>query len=390
MKILHVIANLSPDRGGPPKAALEMCRALARHGHTVTLYTTNAYGAGTLNVPIDRPVLVDGVSVHYFPIGRFRRWSFSWPLARALHDHVRKFDVVHIHSLYIFHTFAAAHYCRKYNVPYLIRPHGSLDPFLRRKSRVKKAIYHFLIEKRNLDHAAAIHYTTHEEMELAHRPVGIRAPGVVVPLGLNLDDYAVLPPRGTLRARFPQIGDKFIVLFLGRINFKKGLDLLARAYGEVACRREDVHLVIAGPEDEGYGRQVRAWIEEKDLLDRVTFTGMLLGQDKLAAFRDADVFVLPSYAENFGIAVIEAMACGLPVIISDQVNICREIAVAEAGIVVNCSVESLANGIHRVLDDPNLAERLGKNGYELVKQKFTWDTALGHLIPIYRKLTLNQ
>ena len=159
MKILHVIANLSPEKGGPPKAALGLCRALARDGHVVTLYTTNADGDDTLAVPTNRPVMVSGVSACYFPSGGFRRWSFSLPLGIALREHVKEFDIVHIHSLYLFHTFAAAYYCRRYGVPYLIMPHGTLDPFLRRKSRFKKAVYNFLIEKRNLDGSAAVHYT---------------------------------------------------------------------------------------------------------------------------------------------------------------------------------------------------------------------------------------
>jgi glycosyltransferase involved in cell wall biosynthesis len=193
-----------------------------------------------------------------------------------------------------------------------------------------------------------------------------------------------------LREKFPKTHDKRIVLFLGRVCRQKGLDLLIKAFRKVVTLNGNVYLMIVGPEEKGYGERVRRWVSEESLGQYVTFVGPLYGRQKLAAYVDSDVFVLASYAENFGATVIEALACKRPVVISDRVNICDEIAGAEAGIVVNCSVESLANGIHRVLDDPNLAERLGKNGYELVKQKFTWDAALGHLIPIYRKLTLNQ
>jgi glycosyltransferase involved in cell wall biosynthesis len=257
---------------------------------------------------------------------------------------------------------------------------------LRRKSRIKKAVYNFVIEKRNLDEAAAIHYTTQEEMALAHKALRIRAPGVVVPLGVDLDEYATLPPRGTLRACFPEIGDKRIILFLGRLNFTKGLDVLSRAYGRVVRQRTDVHLVIAGPDEDGYGRKVRAWLTEGGVLDRVTFTGMLIGQEKLAAFADADVFVLPSYTENFGMAVVEALACGLPVVISNKVNIWREIAQAEAGLVVNCDSGELAEALLKIMDDTEGLKKLGAHGKILVQERFTWDSVANQMLQVYQTL----
>lgn len=387
MKILHVIAGLAPQGGGPHKAAPELCRALTCKGHEVTIFTTNADSKGVLNVRTDRPVLWEGVTIRYFPISWPRRWVFSFPLARALKKNVRTFDIVHIHSLYLFHTFVTARYCRQYGVPYLIRPHGTLDPFLRRKSRWKKTIYNFLIEKRSLDHAAAIHYTTQEEMNLAHYALKIRAPGVAVPLGLELKEYTTLPPRGTFRSQFPEIGDKFLILFLSRINFKKGLDLLARAYGIVARQRDDVHLVLAGPDNEGYEGQVRRWLAEERVLNRVTFTGMILSEEKLAALRDADVFVLPSYTENFGIAVVEAMACGLPVVISNKVNIWREVAKAEAGIITDCDASQVAEAILGLIDDPELRIKMGEKGERLVQKNFTWSKAAEKMIKVYTKIT---
>jgi glycosyltransferase involved in cell wall biosynthesis len=385
MRILHVIAGLSPEGGGPHKATPELCRALARLGHEVSLYTTNMSRQGVLNVPIDHPVVADGVTIRYFPIGRFRRWGFSWPLGLALRADIASFDVVHIHSLYLFHTFIAAWYCRKNQVPYLIRPHGTLDPFLRQKSRFKKAIYNLLIEKSNLDHAAAIHYTTQEEMDLAHNALGIRAPGIVVPEGVELGEYADLPPRGTFRVHFPTIGNDFLILFLGRINFKKGLDLLARAYGQIARQYSKVHLAIVGPDNEGYMRQVQAWLAKECVLDRVTFTGMLLSRDKLAAFADADVFVLPSYTENFGLAVVEAMACGVPVVISNRVNIWREVAQAEAGLIVNCDSGELAEALLKAMNDPEL-KKMGEKGKRLVQDRYTWDRVAIQMLQVYQSI----
>jgi glycosyltransferase involved in cell wall biosynthesis len=316
MKILHVIANLAPRYGGPAKACWEMARAVAQLGHEVSIYTTNQDGPGELAVPTDRPVWRDGVEIRYFPIQPPRFWGTSLPLAFALRQKIPAVDLVHIHSLYLFHDLVAGHYCRKYAVPYVMRPQGTLDPFIYRRHRGRKRLMEGLFEHRNIRQAAALHFTTAEEQELA-APFTFQTPRLVVPLGIDFDEFAVMPDPGQFRSHHPEIGDKPIILFFGRVNFKKGLDILAEAFGAVARRREDAHLVIAGPDDEGWGARVRTWLDERGVLARTTFTGMLLGSEKLAVLRDATMFVLPSYSENFGLAVIEAMAAGLPVIISD-------------------------------------------------------------------------
>lgn len=383
MRILHVTSDLSPGHGGPSKVTPELCRALARRGHEVTLYTTNFDVAGVLDVPTHEAVAADGFTIHYFPVGHPRRWKYSRGLWQAVRDRVAGFDVVHIHHLYLFHNVVAGHYCRKYRVPYVVSIHGALDPFIRRQGRVKKAVYHFLLENRTLNHAAAIHYTAQQEREMAHQALKIRAPGVVVPWGLNMEEYVAPPPRGRFRARHPEIGHKQMILFLSRINVVKGLDLLARSYGMIARQRPDVHLVIAGPDNEGYGRQVREWLADAGVLDRVTFTGMLRGEEKLAALRDADLFVLPSYAESFGIVVVEAMACGLPVVITNKVNIWQEVAQAQAGRVVDCDALQLASALLPLLDDAPGRAILGENGRRLVAEQFPWDRVADQMIRVY-------
>jgi glycosyltransferase involved in cell wall biosynthesis len=248
---------------------------------------------------------------------------------------------------------------------------------------MKKAVYNWLIEKRNLDFAAAIHYAAQFEMDLAHEALSIRAPGGVVPYVVELQEYLNLPQRGTFRSRFPEVGENLILLFLSRINFKKGLDLLARSFGLIARQRNDVRLVIAGPDNEGYGRQVRQWLAEEGVLKYTVFTGMLTGVDKLAAFADADLFVLPSYTENFGIAIIEAMACGLPVVISNRVNIWQE--VGKAGVVVDCDADKLAEVLLKMLDDSEGRKKLGAMGKRLVEELFPWEKVADQMIKLYQK-----
>jgi glycosyltransferase involved in cell wall biosynthesis len=382
MKILHVIANLAPRYGGPSKACWEMARAVARLGHEVSIYTTNQDGPGKLAVPLDHAVYREGVEIRYFPIQAPRFWGTSLPLALALSRKIPATDLVHIHSLYLFHDLVAGHCCRRYHIPYLMRPHGTLDPFIHRRHRWRKGLMERLFEHRNIRQAAALHFTTAEEARLAS-PFTFQTPGVVVPLGIDLAEFKELPEPGQFRKYYPEIGDKQIILFFGRINFKKGLDILAKAFGRVARRRDDVHLVIAGPDNDGYGTQVRAWLAAEGVLDRATFTGMLLGTEKLAVLRDANIFVLPSYSENFGLAVIEAMAAGLPVIISDQVNIWREVQAYQAGRVIPCDAVALADQLVALLDHPADATAMGQRGMSIVKELYQWDKVAEALIEVY-------
>jgi glycosyltransferase involved in cell wall biosynthesis len=393
LKILHVIGSVAERFGGPSQAVFGMARSIQELGHQATIYTTNIDGRDRLwqlhpqvtEAPVDRPVLRDGVEVWHFKANYPGRWAFSTSLARALHEQVADFDIVHVHSLYLFSTLAAGFSARRKAIPYVVRPHGSLDPFLWHRGRLKKWPYEVLIERRNLNRAAAIHYTSQDEMELA-APLRIRARPVVVPLGIDSTAYDPLPPRGSFRSQFPEIGDAPMVLFLGRLTLKKGLDLLVDAFGQLAERFQDLRVVIAGPDDEGMGRAVRGWLDAKGLLGRTTFTGMLIGEAKRAALADADVWVLPSYDENFGFAVLEALASGLPVVTTDRVGIWREIQQAEAGLIVPCDVHALSAAIARFLEDPALREEVGCRARELVRRRFSWRSSAEQMGEVYGQL----
>jgi glycosyltransferase involved in cell wall biosynthesis len=273
-------------------------------------------------------------------------------------------------------------------VPYILQPHGSLDPFLRERHKLRKAVYELLIERRNMEHAAGIHFTAEEERRLALPYIG-KSRSFVVPLGIYPEEYKTLPPRGTFRREFPEVGARRIVLHLGRIHFKKGLDVLVDAFSILASKRDDVHLVLAGPDDNGYGDEIRKRIGDHGLSRRATFTGMLQGDSKLAAFADADVFALPSYTENFGISVVEAMACGLPVVISKNVNIWREIESAEAGLVTECEAGACAAALLTLLSDKTLADKSGANGRHLVAARFEWPSVARQLEVVYQDLARN-
>ena len=364
-----------------------MARAVARRGHEVSIYATDRELAPGEGARLEATAKAGGVTLRIFPQQVPRVLATSWPLARALDEVVARADVVHLHSLYLFHVWATARACRRHRVPYLLRPHGTLDPFIWKRHRLRKWMMECAFQNRVIRGAAALHYTAAEEMKLAE-PYVHGARGVVIPNGLDLAEYADLPPPGGLRTRHPEIGSRRIVLFLSRLNFKKGLDLLVPAFAE-ACRAvDDLYLVIAGPDD-GMLKETEGRVAAARIGDRVTFLDMLDHAQKLAAFRDATMFALPSYSENFGIAVVEAMACGVPVAISDKVNIWREVQDAGAGLVAPTTVSAVADQIVQLSRKPDLAA-MGARGRKLVEERFAWDKIAQDLESVYRSLAAKK
>ena len=370
MRIVHAIATLSATYGGPPKACLETARAVAALGHDVSVLTTDLGFPGRLDVPLDQPVDRGGVAVRYHPAVRPHFWGTSPTLARALREAIPHADVVHLHSLYFHHTMAAARLCTRFGVPYVLQPHGALDPYLFRRHRWRKRIAEAWFQNAATRRAAAVQFTTEEEKSLAERRT-FGARGVVVPIGLNPGDYAELPPRGAFRDRHPVIGDRPIALFLGRLNFKKGIDVLVHAFADAIEAGLDAHLVLAGP-DGGDRARIESLVDERRLRSRTTLTGMVSGEEKLALLADSDLFALSSWTENFGIAVVEAMACGLPVAISDRVNLWRSVAEADAGWVAPVASETFRDVLLEALSDSKLRKEKGRRGRALVTKRYAW------------------
>ncbi|EIJ41419.1 glycosyltransferase [Beggiatoa alba B18LD] len=371
MKILHVIANLAPRYGGPAKACFELARAVAQRGHEVTIYTTNQDGDGELDTPLNQIIQREGVQLRFFPIQSPRFWGTSLPMARALAQMIPTVDIVHIHSLYLFHNLIAPWLCRWYKKPYVMLPHGTLDPFLYQRHRQRKRLMEWTFENRNMRQATAIHFITQEEQLLA-QPYTHNAHSVIVPLGLTLNEYDKPRPSQWLAHYYPETKDKKIILFFGRIHFKKGLDLLIPAFIALAKQQDDIHLVIAGPDDERYADHLKHLLSVDNMLDRATFTGMIQGDEKLSLLRESYLFALPSYSENFGIAVLEAMACRCPVLISDKVNLHHDIQQAKAGVIVPCEQNAVQQALADLLANPFQARYYGEKGRQLVENRYQW------------------
>jgi len=396
MKILCVAPVYWPAFifGGPIFSVHAMNKALVAKGEDITVYTTYAGLAG--KVPLNTEVDVDGVKVTYFPHWKLFDfftsvgWHFSPVLSKTLKKKLSSFDVVYIVGVWNYPSIISALYCRKQKIPFIVSPRGSLYPFTIKNGLWKKMLLYKMIIKNNFNLATGVHYTTEDEAEKCHASLKLESNVFVVPLGIDLREFDSLPGRSVLEEFYPQIKGKKVILFLGRINWKKGLDLLVKAYANLTKERDDVHLLIAGNDETGYKAKVRAWVNDFDIAKKVTFMGMINGKKKLAALTGSDVFVLPSYSENFGMAVLEAMAAGLAVVISDQVAIHGDITEYQAGVVVNCEVSSLENGISKVLNDDVLRKKMKENATKLVKDKFSLDRTANNAIEMFNQAIITR
>jgi glycosyltransferase involved in cell wall biosynthesis len=378
MNILHLIATLAPESGGPAQACLEMASAVAARGHNVSIYTTDFGGHPKPSTPEQA-----AVDIQVFPVQWPSAWKPSFPMARQLADRIDTYDVVHLHSLYLFHDWVGGVMARRAKVPYIVRPHGLLDPYIWKRSRARKWLTEVLFQTRVLEHAAAIHYTSELEREIS-APYAGPAPPRIVPLGVRLDELETLPSPEIFHQRFPETAGRRVVLFLSRLHEKKGLDLLVPAFAAALQGAPDLHLAIAGPDD-GVLERTQALVREHGIAQHTTFTGMLKGEDKLSAFAASSMFALPSYSENFGIAVVEAMAAGVPVVISDQVNIYRDIA-DRGAIVVPCEVAPLARAIAQLAADPVRARALGSEARATARQLYDWGNVAAALEQLYAEV----
>jgi glycosyltransferase involved in cell wall biosynthesis len=340
MRILHVVPTYYPAvrYGGPIRSVHGLARALAARGHDVHVYTTNVDGPSNADVPLRVPVNLDGVSVWYFPTATGRRLYRSLDMNRAFGMNIASFDVVHTHSVFLWPTTAAARAARTQHIPYVLAPRGMLvGDLIRRKSRLTKLAWMAAFERRNLEAAAAVHATSKLEADDIKR-LGLRYQRIII-----VGNGAEMPGPGA-RAHNREAGDKQRpnILFLGRVNWKKGLDRLIPAMVHLP----EADLVVAGDDDEGYRATMEALAGKLGVAPRVRFLGPVHGPEKWALLESAQVLALPSYSENFGNVILEAMAAGCPVVVTPEVGLAGVVRASGAGLVVPGNPERLARALH--------------------------------------------
>lgn len=371
MKILHVIRDLLPATGGPVTAVQGLADAQSALGHDVSIATT--YSAGNYK-------LGGNFKIHAYPC-QYNGWCLSFGLAKALPDLISQADIIHLHMVWEFPVLAAAKVAKKLGKPYILRPCGMFDKWSLSQNAWKKNMYMQLFMNSVLDNAVAIHFTLEGEKNNSWCGSDTSR-NFVLPIGLPVSAYQELPTNQVFFRRFPELKGQRVILFLGRVHAKKQPDVMIRAFQKVHAAYPDIHLVIAGPGDKGYMAKLEQLTKELKVNENVTFTGMLDSSAVREAYRAAELLVLPSLQENFGIAVAEAMAAGCPVVVSNKVNLAQEISEAEAGLVCLPEVESTAQAMKQILEDKTLRNRMSDNGHSLVLNKFTWDKIANELLVV--------
>ena len=365
--MLHVVPTYRPAwrYGGTIYSVHGLCRALAVRGNSVSVYTTNVDGDLNMDVPLGRAVGVEGVRVWYFPVSFPRRLYRSPALRSALMRDFAGFDVVHLHSIFLWPTYVAARLARAGGVPYVVSPRGMLiKDLFKRRSRWAKNLWIHAFERRTLQQASAIHFTSQlEANEVAKFGFNLPA-GLIIPNGVSVEEWG---PDATGQSTAESVMGDYL-LFLGRINWKKGLDRLIRSLEQIPNHR----LVIAGHDDEGYRAELETIVAELGIEHRVRFTGSVSGVDKRTLLRGASVLILPSYSENMGNVVLEAMASGVPVVVTPEVGAAEIVRKYGCGRVVDGEPKSLARGITELMADARRRREMGEAGRRAAETELSW------------------
>lgn len=386
IKVLHVVPWFTVRAGGAVVVVADAAEALTEVGVKSQVVATNLSDPWSLRGarPVSREELPGNhecLDVRLFDSRQPRRFAYSPALAQYVSENAGQFDVIHIHSLWLYPQLAAYRTATRLGVPYIVSPHGALDPFLRRHGRFRKACMSALWQNRMLSRADVVHLTTDDEDRLISDVVE-NTSRVVAPIGVDTEAFRRPGDSARFRDRFLGGDRSQLVLFLGRITRKKGLDVLIRAVAEPDVSETGAHLAIVGPDDEGLGSGLQALASRLGVADRVTFTGPLYGEGRRDALAAATVWALPSHSENFGIAVVEALASGLPTVISPQVNIADEISSAGAARVARPVPAEFSAAIGGLLVDATARAELSECARRF-SRRFDWENVAPGLRDMY-------
>jgi glycosyltransferase involved in cell wall biosynthesis len=381
VKILHVIGTLDPAAGGPPYVATRLAAAQAAWGHDVhILYYDGPRDSRFKAVDATRhgTALVRHALV---PQGPLERWTATGA-GQTLRSLIPGFDLVHLHEMWRPLLWVSAAIARRYHVPYVLTPHGMLDPWCLAQKSWKKRMALAFGWRRVLDQAAFLHVLNSDERRLL-QPLGLTCPVETIPNGVFLDELQPAAPEDFFEKEYGFPGEHAI-LFLGRLHHKKGLDYLVAAVEILHRSLPEKHLVVAGP-DEGVRTALARQIQRAGLQNVVHLVGPLYGDQKRAALQSAGCFCLPSRQEGFSIAILEAMASRLPVVISEACHF-PEVAAAGAGRVVRLDATEIASALRDVFADHNVRRRMGDLGFDLVRSRYTWPKVAEQCISAYERL----
>ncbi len=365
--------------------ATSLAAAQAQLGEWVGIVSYDVNGEGDHDANRVPPASVPNSELIHVsqlpPPGSVERLTAS-RAGRHLDRLINQGDVLHLHGVWDPLVRGAADVARRRRIPYVVTPHGMLDPWSLEQRKWKKKLALLVTYKRMLNGAAFLHALNADEARLIE-PLKLTCPVRIVPNGVFMEELEPLPPTGSFCAEFPQLEGRPYILFMSRLHYKKGLDLLADAFANVATRFGDLQLVVAGPDD-GAEADFERRVEAHGLSHRVHLTGPIYGRTKLAALGDCTMFCLPSRQEGFSMAITEALGCGAPVVITETCHF-PEVAEAGAGEVVDTDSAAVAGAFGRLLEDPKLRTRMGQAGRALVKSRFTWPKIASRTMDAYHQ-----
>jgi glycosyltransferase involved in cell wall biosynthesis len=383
LNILHVSAHLFTTSfgGEPAKEIYGSAKALADRGHKVTIYTTDL-----LHNRQKLKFQTEIIDIHGVKVLEFKNLSSRLGVTPAAIQMIARqaatFDIIHLHQYPTFLNIVAHHYARKFHIPYVLQAHGSLPGVM--ANYALRQGYNFLWGHRLLSDAAKLIAVSRMEVE-QYKDTGIDEHKIeTIPNGIDLSEFDNLPKRGEFRSKYGLSDNQRLILYLGRIHKIKGLDLLTKAFAALAKSSDDIKLVITGP-DRGYLSSLKKLVADLEISDKLLFTGPLYGQEKLKAYIDADVYVLPSFYEIFGQTVLEACACGTPVIVTDRCGLADVIS-GQAGLVVPYDQEQLENALTNILNNNKMRREFGEKGKLLVRERFNWEKIAEQIESVYQRV----
>lgn len=377
MKILEALQKFSytADNKSTTEIIFNITKLLSIRGHEVTIYSTD--------YKLDQQKIIDltqhrvkfSISIIWGDIGGL----IVTPGLLKNISIIKQFDIIHLHNYRTFQNLILAFFARFYNVPYIIQAEGSLFTFFQKKN--SKILFDYFFGTTMIRNAAKVIAASEKEskqyLKLGLPPEKI----VIIPFAIDTDEYTQLPGKGFFKKKQLISDDKKIILYLGRLHKMKGLELLVLAFSEIQKKEHNILLVIAGPDD-GYLTELYIIIKKLHLEEKIIFSGPLYGSEKIEAYRDADIFVLPSYHDDFGLTALEAMACGTPVIITNCCGASDAVG-KNAGLVINSDKKSLVNAITTLLSDENLRIRYSEQGKRLTISDYSWNTIVDLLEKCY-------
>lgn len=383
MKVLHILPSVDPKGGGPMEGVKQYGHRFEELGHHVEVVTLDDPAEPCVaEYPLKVYALGPAMgSYHYTP-----------KLAQWLEAHARDYDAIIVNGLWQYHGFGAWRVLHRLQIPYFVFTHGMLDPWFKHTyplKHIKKWLYWPWAEYRLLRDARAVLFTCEDERLLARKSFWLyKVREAVINYGTGLPPNISEDSKAVFYESYPELRKKRVLLFLSRIHEKKGCDLLIEAFAKVAHQDANLHLLMVGPSHPGLLNKLKSLAERLGVAERITWPGMLKGDMKWGAFYASEAFVLSSHQENFGIAVAEALGCGLPVLISDKVNIWREIAADGAGIVNSDTLEGTEKTLRQWLAmTANGRHKMAKQAKVTFEQRFTVDAMAKSLMTTIEKFS---